>query len=365
MNNIAIFIPNLLTWKGDRPIIGGLERYALSLADLLTEIGYNVSFHQYAYQDFEKTHHKWLVYGYEADPAHLHLTNNRMEKTVKGQVLYASIAQQTSYRPGSICISHGVWWELPGSSPTNAQKFYENHVLSALLQAQLIISCDYNFLNVARAIYPNLADKKIRVIPNFVDLQKFSPRPKTKSKGLRILYPRRLSLERGFALVAAIIPNLLSEYEDIEFHFAIDSNIPEHLKAFHTWRCKVDNNERISYSHPDFQDMVNVLADSDIILIPTIYSEGTSFSCLEAMAIGKPIIATNVGGLTNLIIDGYNGLLIHPSKESLYQAIRFLLNNPTERNRLGKNALATAQAFDKNIWKARWQECIKAIYTKG
>lgn len=77
---------------------------------------------------------------------------------------------------------------------------------------------------------------------------------------------------------------------------------------------------------------------------------------------GKAVIATNVGGLTNLIIDGYNGLLIHPSREYLTQALRFLIDHPRERLRLGANAAATARAFDRRLWEARWRQYISKVY---
>ena len=120
--------------------------------------------------------------------------------------------------------------------------------------------------------------------------------------------------------------------------------------------------ERILYCHPDYQSMSNVYAEADIVVIPSIYSEGTSFSCLEAMAMGKAVIATNVGGLTNLIINGYNGLLIHPSIESLYQSLLYLIENPSVCTRLGEYAYTTSQAFTRQAWEARWRPCIHKIY---
>ncbi|SDI15560.1 glycosyltransferase family 4 protein [Desulfosporosinus hippei] len=361
-NKLAIFIPNLINWDGEKQIIGGLERYMIALAEIMTEMGYDLSFHQFAHHDFSNNSLDWPVYGYQADSRELHKTIGRMEKATKGRVLYSSIVQQTSYRPQSICISHGVWWELPGSSPVQAQKYYENHVAKALEQAGLIISCDYNFLNVTRAIYPHLADQKIRVIPNFADSKYYYPRKPKNTDHVRILYPRRLSPERGFGILKEVIPPLLCRFPQVEFEFAIDTNKPEYLEIFHQWRENLTSKERILYCHPDYQSMPEVYAEADIVVIPSIYSEGTSFSCLEAMAMGKAVIATDVGGLTNLIINGYNGLLIHPSKESLYQSLLYLIENPSVCTRFGEYAYTTSQAFSRRVWEARWRQCIKRIY---
>ncbi|WP_026478775.1 glycosyltransferase family 4 protein [Alkaliphilus transvaalensis] len=360
--NLAIFIPNLLTWDGKRPIIGGLERYMITLGKLLTDMGYQITFHQNGYEDFETNYLNWPVYGYKADPRNLRDVIEGIEKNVEGRVLYSSILQQVYYRPNSICISHGVWWERPGSSPEMAKKFYGNFVEGALKQAKLIISCDYNFLNVTRAIYPNLADEKVRVIPNFVDLKEFYPRKKEKGNRTRIVFPRRISAERGFGVFIDVVPRLLNQYPNLEVCFAVDKNNPENLKLFHQWREAEVHKDRILYHHPSYEDMPEIYADGDIVVIPSIYSEGTSFSCLEAMAMGKAILATNVGGLTNLIINGYNGLLIHPSKESIFHALCYLIENPAEGARLGQNATSTSSAFSKEIWMKRWSQCIKQIY---
>lgn len=361
-NKLAIFIPNLLNWDGEKLIIGGLERYMLALAELLTKMGYNLSFHQNANHDFKNYSLDWPVYGYQADPCDLHKTIERIERETKGRVLYSSIVQQISYRPQSICISHGVWWEAPGSSPLQARKYYESHVERALKQADLIVSCDYNFLNVTRAIYPNLADQKVRVIPNFADSSFFYPRDHKINNKMRILYPRRLSPERGFGILKEVIPPLLDSFPHVEFEFAIDTNKQDYVDLFYKWRETITGKERIFFCHPDYQSMPDVYARSDIVVIPSIYSEGTSFSCLEAMAMGKAIVATDVGGLTNLIINGYNGLLVHPSKESLYQALLYLIENPTVCNRLGVHAHSTSQAFTRQVWATRWHYCIQKVY---
>ncbi|WP_420491566.1 glycosyltransferase [Neobacillus drentensis] len=50
-------------------------------------------------------------------------------------------------------------------------------------------------------------------------------------------------------------------------------------------------------------------------------SEGTSLSLLEAMAAKCAEIATNVGGMTNIILDNYNGLIINPDESELYLAL--------------------------------------------
>lgn len=104
--------------------------------------------------------------------------------------------------------------------------------------------------------------------------------------------------------------------------------------------------------------MHEVYKEADIVLIPTLYSEGTSLSCLEACATGNAVIATRVGGLCDIIINDFNGYLISPNREALLHAVRTLLDQPELRQRFSTNAMAVAEAFNKRQWKQRWKAAI-------
>ncbi len=97
---------------------------------------------------------------------------------------------------------------------------------------------------------------------------------------------------------------------------------------------------------------------ADIALIPTVESEGTSLSCLEAMACGNAIVATTVGGLTDLILPDFNGLLIEPRIADLRDAITRLLEDEELRRRLGRRGRKVAQAFSITIWQERWKRVL-------
>ena len=85
--------------------------------------------------------------------------------------------------------------------------------------------------------------------------------------------------------------------------------------------------------------MHEVYESTDISLIPTLYSEGTSLSCLEAMASGNVVIANRIGGLTDLIINGYNGYLIEPDEESMFETLNHILTNYEEVEKIKKRAV--------------------------
>jgi glycosyltransferase involved in cell wall biosynthesis len=87
---------------------------------------------------------------------------------------------------------------------------------------------------------------------------------------------------------------------------------------------------------------------------------GVSLALLEAMSMGKPIVATSVGGIPEAIEDGINGLLIDPIEDSLIQKIDFLLKNRDFAAKMGYNAKRTS--YEKFTWEKTTEEFIK-IYS--
>ena len=94
-------------------------------------------------------------------------------------------------------------------------------------------------------------------------------------------------------------------------------------------------------------DVPALLSGSDVFVLSS-RSEGLPVSVLEAMAAELPIVASNVGGLAELVVDGESGILVPPGDpESLAGALRRLIEDPELRRGLGAAARARAEAsFD-------------------
>ncbi len=109
--------------------------------------------------------------------------------------------------------------------------------------------------------------------------------------------------------------------------------------------------------------MPGIYRQMDIAIIPTKASEGTSLSCLEAMASGCAVIAGCTGGLTDLIIHEYNGLLLRPlNTRTLMEALSCLIEDPELRQRLSINARTVSESFSLEKWKHRWRKVIEAVF---
>jgi D-inositol-3-phosphate glycosyltransferase len=84
---------------------------------------------------------------------------------------------------------------------------------------------------------------------------------------------------------------------------------------------------------------------SDVVAVPS-YNESFGLVALEAQACGRPVVATDVGGLRHTVRDGYSGLLVNGHDErSWADALAAILDDHDERTRMGANAAAHAATF--------------------
>lgn len=86
------------------------------------------------------------------------------------------------------------------------------------------------------------------------------------------------------------------------------------------------------------------LNQADLFILPSKW-EGMPMTIIEAMGTGLPVIASNVGGVSDMITPGRNGLLIAPDPRELADAIARLVKEDALRARLGQNALADSIRF--------------------
>ncbi|WP_175265959.1 glycosyltransferase family 4 protein [Methanothrix thermoacetophila] len=102
------------------------------------------------------------------------------------------------------------------------------------------------------------------------------------------------------------------------------------------------------------------------LLLSDIYThislgEGLPIALLEAMSMGKPIIATPVGGIPEAIEDGKNGLLVEPDEAKIAEKVICLLRNKEIAEEIGLNAKKTAR--DRFSWSAAVNNILK-LYSK-
>ena len=103
--------------------------------------------------------------------------------------------------------------------------------------------------------------------------------------------------------------------------------------------------------------MPQILKLSDIVILPSL-AEGLGNVILEGMASGKAVIASDVGGIKESVIDKDNGLLIKPgSVKDIVESVLLLSSDFKLRNKLAENALARIRAeFDIRQVAKNWED---------
>lgn len=366
---INVMTETFLNFEGKEFYSGGAERYLLDLADVCSQLGYVMSIYQYGnfpwVRRFRNIDVISLARGSlttSSTDASQRFNRQFYEQVQERSLLNIYSAFYQAHPLGAtpnIGISHGVSWDNPLYKMQYINQFasHNSRYLMGAKICEQLISVDTNTANWFQTIDYELG-QKIKVISNYVDLETFSPRENFEQIGdkIVILYPRRLYEARGLYMVLEIVDDILGQFPQVEFHFVgkgFEQDTKHVIKKEKKWPGRVK-----WYSLPP-EEMPSAYKGADISLIPTLYSEGTSLSCLEAMACGNAVIATRVGGLTDLVIDRFNGLRIEPNATALLQAIRYLLHNQETLSTLKKHARMVAEAFPKTHWVAEWTKLIQ------
>lgn len=197
-----------------------------------------------------------------------------------------------------------------------------------------------SYHNVSRFIAPSMfmrdavarrfGDEKVVHIANGIDASRITP--SAQDDGY-VLYLGRLSAEKG-------VPTLLKA----------------HAAAAGAWRLVVagtgplEQQLRTNFPSAEFpghlsgHDLADVIRKAAMVVVPSEWNENSPLSILEAMAYGKPVVASRIGGIPEMVRHGETGLLFTPkSYEELGIGIRTLLSNAEGRARMGAKARETVE----------------------
>lgn len=377
MKQIYIFCSSFLNPQSGQLLIGGVQTYINSLCLLGKDKGYSVTVFQLE-SDIEAN----FVYN-NAKVIICQVTRTQTQKyfdTIYKQYnscdsIFIVITDQmpiSSKAVNVITIQHGIAFDIPGEYicglwGKNKLMHHINKLLRCIknvtrfYKSANTVCVDYNFYNWFRTIgtiYPN---KKVKVIPNYssscITNEELAFKLSNKSSIRRILFARRFYDYRGTILFSNVVERLLNKYSNIEVTFAGSGPLENYIKQ------KFSNYECVKISSFNANDSIAYHKQYDIAVVPTIFSEGTSLSLIEAMSAGCFPIATHVGGMTNIVLDGYNGILCSPDEESLYRSlVKVVEMEDQEFNSIVENAYySSIKAFSLDIWKQKWSEFIDEV----
>lgn len=293
------------------------------------------------------------------------------------------------HRDQVAATQHGVHWDIPYEA--HGRPWYRGgkaargylpawrarelgRSLAGLRRASAVSAMDTSFLRVTQALAPGLRGR-IYVTPPFSDLdsspQQGSVLPHElqttlaairQGRGSVILVPRNLSLVRGESWLPAIAARVNLACPAL---FVVAGRFLGALPAptrsarlasapfLHLAAGLGTCPSILHLGGVDHSAFRTLLEASDLVLIPTFAHEGASLAAAEAMAAGKAVVATNVGGLNDTVDDGWTGRVTRPDPDDLAAALASLCQDPAARARLGAEAFRKAAAC---FGLARWRE---------
>lgn len=183
-----------------------------------------------------------------------------------------------------------------------------------------------------------------------VNLKKF-PYYDNDSDETIFLFIGRILWEKGYEEFSQAARIVKKKYPNVKFEL-LGSLDPSYPKSVSTERVRADEAEGILEYKGFTHDMNSVYQRKGIVVtLPSFYGEGMNRSLMEACAVGKPIITTDIAGCREIVEDGKNGFLI-PVKDSEALAdamLKYLALSKEEKKQFSANSrLYAEQRFDIN-----------------
>ncbi len=171
-----------------------------------------------------------------------------------------------------------------------------------------------------------------------------------------ILFTGRLSREKGVKYLIKAMPLIVKNRSDIKLLILGDGPERNELTSLVS---SLNLEKAVKFAGVvAFSEVPLYRAASDLLVLPSL-NEGTPLSVFESMAMKRPVIATDVGGFTDIIDEDYNGFLVKPRNPSmLAEAIFYLFNDEKKFNKIAKSGYQ----YVKNFTWEKAAENVLSIY---
>lgn len=250
---------------------------------------------------------------------------------------------------------HILWYPQFHLWGATVEPFIADAEALACRDAAAVIAVSEAVRAVVRETH-GVPDTRLHVVHNGFDVDRFVGPPMTDSeaRALRlrlapegkkiIVYAGRISPEKGVLALLESAERVLHEYGSAHYVLVGDAS-PEVERQI---------TERLA-AHPKLADSVTRIAAvpraelpqfyrvADVAVVPSVY-DSFPYAALEAMSLGVPVVATRVGGVPEIVVDGVTGLLVPLAPEALARAQLTLLRDASLARRMGEAARERVRA---------------------
>jgi phosphatidylinositol alpha-mannosyltransferase len=195
------------------------------------------------------------------------------------------------------------------------------------------------------------------IIPNGIDLEHFSsdvpPIQEFRDGKLNLVFVGRLERRKG-------LDYLLRAYHQVKQEVP-DSRVivvgpgTRLRKKYERWIKQHKVKDVVFIGYATYIDLPRYYQTADIFCCPATGRESFGIVLVEAMAMGKPVVATNIDGYASVVTHGEEGLLVPPKdSEKLAEALLTLLKDKALRQKMGEKGRLTAQNYS-------WEQIAKRV----
>jgi len=238
---------------------------------------------------------------------------------------------------GTFHASRARSWGYPFWKPICLNRWFDK------LNGKIAVS------SAAREFVNRYFPSEYEIIPNGIDLPHFdvelSPMPQFCDGKLNILFVGRMEKRKGFKF-------MLRAYEKVKKEFPECRLIvvgPEG-RAWNKHRKTAEKRglkDVVFAGYISYDELPRYYKSADVFCSPATDKESFGIVLLEAMAVGKPIVATDIAGYAAVVSNGVDGLLVTPRDENaLAGALLQILNDSSLRESMGAMGKAKARNYD-------------------
>ena len=264
-----------------------------------------------------------LVNLYNIDIVHMHF--------------YTQILSFMSLTLGLLPVKYYITYHMSGepaqnSGPKLLFKKMRYWLFGSLIKKVICVS-QYNKRKLTNDY--QIPEKKTQVIYNGLDPSDFfnAPKDETPRDKIRISSVAYLIEDKGMQFLIQAMPKVIEHNPNVELCLVGDGPYESTLKAL---AKELGVEEHVKFLGVR-NDVPEIMVNSDIGVVPSIWAEAFGYTVIEVMAAHKPIIASNIGGIPEIVEDGKCGFLVEPGQpDQISEKLIKLMDDESLRHSMGE-----------------------------
>lgn len=256
----------------------------------------------------------------------------------------AALARRMSRRPLVLHLHGGVDFSAVGHGVSSylplMKRLYDPTLGKWTVRtADVVGSVSKRDLEFAKDLW-NVETGRLCWLPNAVNPDVFYRNQ--SGEDLSVVFIGRLETWKGIQVFLEVAEAICVERDDVDFLVVGDGNLRNQVEGQSKRSC----GKRIKFlGQVPNDEIATILSRASVLVLPS-YVEGLPTVCLEALASEVPVVASDVGGVSEVIIDGETGYLFAPGDvNGCFEKIMRLLTDERLRTRMGRNGRSLVNRF--------------------